>query len=293
MVRVFIEKDALQGDMISVIGEDAHHLRDVLRMREGETVLACAGDEWEYTCEIAAFSESEVALRVIDAQKPKKELPCKITLLQCLPKGDKMETVIQKAVELGASAIVPVASSRCVVKLDAKKAEAKTRRWNAIARSAAEQSKRMIIPEVSQVVSFAEVLAQRVSDLPYPQAGALRRPALAEPEPAPREAYVPLPVEGSASVPAEGTEGQKRTAPVLLMPYENAEGMEKTRKLLQSIEPGRDVYILIGPEGGFSDEEVTMAKEAGFETITLGKRILRTETAGLATLAMLIFVLEE
>ena len=204
-----------------------------------------------------------------------------------------METVIQKAVELGASAIVPVASSRCVVKLDAKKAEAKTRRWNAIARSAAEQSKRMVIPEVSQVLSLTEALELCVSDLPHPQAGALRRPALAEPEPAPREAYVPLPVEGSASVPAEGLEGQKRTPPVLLMPYENAEGMEKTRKLLQSIEPGRDVYILIGPEGGFSDEEVTMAKEAGFETITLGKRILRTETAGLATLAMLIFVLEE
>ena len=139
MIRVFVEKEQIDGSRILVTGEDAHHLRDVLRMRTGETVLASDG-EWEYVCGIGEISAEGVDLRITDVQKPGNELPSRIVLFQCLPKGDKMETVIQKAVELGAAEIVPVASSRCVVKLDAKRAAAKVQRWNAVARSAAEQA---------------------------------------------------------------------------------------------------------------------------------------------------------
>ena len=206
-------------------------------------ILVSCGDEWEYTCRIRSLSEEEVCADVEDAQKPGKELPSRITLFQCLPKGDKMETVIQKAVELGAAEIVPVASARCVVRLDAKKAAARVKRWNAIAESAAKQAKRMIIPAVHEVISFREAL-------------------------------------------------QYADAPVLLLPYENAEGMRGTRNLLASIEPGQPVAVMIGPEGGFDEAEVKEAEQAGFIPITLGKRILRTETAGMTILSILMYLLE-
>ena len=243
MQRIFIDEEQIAEQTIKVTGEDAHHLRDVLRMRAGEIVLACAQGAWEYTCEITELSKEAVVLRITDAQRPGKELPSKITLLQCLPKGDKMETVIQKAVELGATEIVPVSSRRCVVRLDEKKAAAKVARWNAIAKAAAEQAKRMVIPTVREVVSFSDALSL--------------------------------------------------TAPVLLMPYENETDITRTRRILQAITPGQEVAVLIGPEGGFAPEEAEAAVAAGFQTISLGKRILRTETAGMAALAVLAFLLEE
>ena len=232
------------------MGEDVRHIKNVLRMKPGEEILVSCGDDWEYTCEITALSEEEVRAAVTDAQKPGRELPSRITLFQCLPKGDKMETVIQKAVELGAAEIVPVSSARCVVRLDAKKAAARVKRWNAIAESAAKQAKRMIIPEVHEVIGFSAALRY-----------------------------------------AQALDTEK--APVLLIPYENAEGMGGTRKLLASIEPGRPVAVVIGPEGGFEETEIQEAVQAGFTPITLGKRILRTETAGMAVLSVLMYLLEE
>lgn len=245
MYRFFCEKSQIADGKVSITGEDVRHIRNVLRMRPGEIILVSCGDEWEYTCRITSLSEEEVCAEITDAQKPGKELPSRITLFQCLPKGDKMETVIQKAVELGAAEIVPVASKRCVVKLDAKKAAARVSRWNAIAESAAKQAKRMIIPEVHEILSFREALQ-----------------------------YAQIPDS------------------VLLIPYENAEGMQKTRTLLSAIAPGRPVAVLIGPEGGFDEEEVEEAERAGFQTITLGKRILRTETAGMTVLSILMYLLE-
>lgn len=245
MYRFFCEKSQIADGKVSITGEDVRHIRNVLRMRPGEIILVSCGDEWEYTCRITSLSEEEVCAEITDAQKPGKELPSRITLFQCLPKGDKMETVIQKAVELGAAEIVPVASKRCVVKLDAKKAAARVSRWNAIAESAAKQAKRMIIPEVHEILSFREALQ-----------------------------YAQIPDS------------------VLLIPYENAEGMQKTRTLLSAIAPGRPVAVLIGPEGGFDEAEVEEAERAGFQTITLGKRILRTETAGMTVLSILMYLLE-
>ena len=253
MQKVFLERNSIVDGELCITGGDAHHIRDVLRMRPGEQLLVSCGDEWEYTCEITESDKEEIRARVIDAQRPGKELPCRVTLLQCLPKGDKMETVIQKAVELGAAEIVPVASRRCVVKLDEKKAEARVRRWNTIAASAAAQAKRMIVPQVHAVLSLSEALR-------YARSGAIL----------PREEQ-----------------------PVLLLPYEHAEGMARTRQIVGGIRPGQPVAVLVGPEGGFDEEEVRQAREEGFEPITLGRRILRTETAGLATLSMLVYVLDE
>ena len=156
-----------------------------------------------------------------------------------------MDWIVQKAVELGVYGIVPMATRRSVVKLDRKKEEAKLRRWNAIAESAAKQSGRMIVPKVEPVVSFSH--------------GCL----------------------------------QMQKLDVGLIPYELTRGMEETRRTLARIRPGMEIGIMIGPEGGFDVEEVKEAVNAKICPITLGRRILRTETAGMAALAVLMFLLED
>lgn len=245
MYRFFVEKYQIHDGRVDITGEDVNHIRNVLRMRPGEEVLISTGDEWEYTCAIERLEEDRVILRVEDASRPGRELASKIWLFQCLPKSDKMETVIQKAVELGAYTVVPVASSRCVVKLDERRAAQKAVRWNAIAEAAAKQSKRLIIPEVRGVMRFRDAL----------------------------EAAADLDVK--------------------LIPYERQDGMEGTRKILNAIRPGQSAAVMIGPEGGFDDAEVQLAREHGFEPVTLGKRILRTETAGMTMLSILMYLLEQ
>lgn len=245
MYRFFVEKYQIHDGRVDITGEDVNHIRNVLRMRPGEEVLISTGDEWEYTCAIERLEEDRVILRVEDASRPGRELASKIWLFQCLPKSDKMETVIQKAVELGAYTVVPVASSRCVVKLDERRAAQKVVRWNAIAEAAAKQSKRLIIPEVRGVMRFRDAL----------------------------EAAADLDVK--------------------LIPYERQDGMEGTRKILNAIRPGQSAAVMIGPEGGFDDAEVQLAREHGFEPVTLGKRILRTETAGMTMLSILMYLLEQ
>nr|WP_027872305.1 16S rRNA (uracil(1498)-N(3))-methyltransferase [[Eubacterium] cellulosolvens] len=245
MYRFFTQREQIIDGKVHITGDDVNHIRNVLRMKKGETILISCGDEWEYTCRISELSEDEILADVTDAQKPGKELRSKIYLFQCLPKSDKMETVIQKAVELGAFAVVPVSSKRCIVKLDQKRAKQKVVRWNGIAESAAKQAKRMIIPAVHEITNFREALEMA------------------------------------------------KELDVKLIPYEMESGMNRTRELFASIEPGQSVAVLIGPEGGFDEAEVELAKEAGFSSITLGRRILRTETAGMTTLSILMYLLEQ
>lgn len=245
MHRFFVRPEQIREGKIEITGEDVRHIRQVLRMRPGEEVLISSGGDWEYTCRILSLEEEQVTAEILDAQKPGKELPSRLYLFQCLPKGDKMEWIIQKAVELGVYQIIPVASRRCVVKLEGKKAESRVARWNAVAASAAKQSKRMILPQVSPLRTFSQALEQ-----------------------------------------AEALD-------VRLIPYERAEGMEATRQLFGEIRPGQSVGILIGPEGGFDEEEVREAQQRGFCPVTLGKRILRTETAGMTALSVLMYLLEQ
>lgn len=183
-------------------------------------------------------------MHIVYSQEPEYELPCRIYLFQGLPKADKMELIIQKAVELGAYEIIPVETKRCVVKLDGRKSAKKTARWQQISESAAKQSKRMLIPNVHEVLTFREALKY-----------------------------------------AESMD-------VRLVPYELARGMQETKEILAGIEPGQSVGIFIGPEGGFEEKEIEAAIEGGAKPITLGRRILRTETAGLAILSVLMFQLE-
>ncbi|MBU5479692.1 16S rRNA (uracil(1498)-N(3))-methyltransferase [Blautia sp. MSJ-19] len=246
MQRFFVEPHQIDetAHQIHITGTDVNHISNVLRMKQGEEVWISDGGKKEYRCAIETFSQEEVLLHIIYAQEPDYELPSRIYLFQGLPKADKMELIIQKAVELGAYEVIPVETKRCVVKLDGKKAAKKVDRWQQIAESAAKQSKRMLIPNVHQVLTFKEALK-------YAESMDIR-----------------------------------------LIPYELAKGMQETKEILAAIEPGQSIGIFIGPEGGFEEKEVEAAISEGARPITLGKRILRTETAGLAILSVLMFQLE-
>lgn len=244
MYHFFSEHENIHDTYIDIKGSDVNHIKNVLRFQAGDKLLISSGDNIDYTCHITQISEDYIRADIDSVDECGKELPSKIYLFQGLPKADKMEFVIQKAVELGVHEVIPVAMSRSVVKLDAKKAETKVKRWNSISESAAKQSKRSIIPKVSEVLSFKEALLKAAD------------------------------------------------CDVKLLPYECAEGMKKTKEIVENIKPGQSIAVFIGPEGGFDCKELEIAAQAGCRIITLGKRILRTETAGMMIVSVLMYHLE-
>ena len=245
MHRFFAEPGQIGEKEIVITGADVNHIRNVLRMRADEEVLIADGQGAEYRCKLTDLGENEVRAQILWKLDGNAELASAITLFQGLPKSDKMDLIVQKCVELGVDRIVPVSTKRAVVKLDAKKEQTRLKRWNTISESAAKQSGRGVIPEVSGVMSFGKALEEA------------------------------------------------KKLDVLLIPYERAEHMTETRRVMGEIRPGQSVGIFIGPEGGFEESEVEEAVAAGAQAITLGRRILRTETAGLAVMAMLGYLLEE
>lgn len=247
MYRFFVEPEQLNGEHVTIYGKDYNHIHNVLRMKNGEEVLLSDGNGKEYLCRIEGFcvDEQKVILNIIDMFGSARELPTKITLFQGYPKGDKLEQIVQKAVELGVFEIVPVMMKRSVVKLDDKKACKKIERLNSVAESAAKQSKRGIIPEVKPVLSMKEAVDY-----------------------------------------AKGMD-------YVILPYEQAEGMEYSRQVINNAKGKDTVAVFIGPEGGFDSSEVEWIQSIGGKTITLGHRILRTETAGMAVLSLLMYLLED
>lgn len=247
MFQFFVDKSQIHESegLAYITGADVNHISHVLRMKPGEQFYVTDGErQGKYLCALKSVSAEQVVCDIVQNITDTMELPCEIVLYQGLPKADKMELIIQKAVELGASRIVPVETKRSVVKLDAKKAQVKISRWQGIAEAAAKQSKRDVIPVIGELTTLKEALKEAAD------------------------------------------------FEVSMMPYENAEGMAFTRKLLEGIQPGQRVAIFVGPEGGFDESEVEAALSMGTKPMTLGRRILRTETAGLAILSMLVYVLE-
>ena len=245
MNRFFVDFDGREFDKsIDITGEDVNHIKNVLRLKVNDEIIISDGRGRDYRCQISVMDHEKVVADILDVCDNFAELETGITLFQGFPKADKMEWIIQKTVELGVTRIVPVMTKRTVVKLDAKKADAKRKRWNAVSESAAKQSKRSLIPEVAPLMTYKEAVKE-----------------------------------------AAGYD-------MVLLPYESADGIRKTRELLASVKPGTDIAVFIGPEGGFEDEEVELARENGAEIVTLGKRILRTETAGLCMLSALMLQLE-
>lgn len=245
MYRFFVPPSQIQDKRIVITGGDFNHIKNVLRMKIGEEIAVSNGvDSREYRCGIETYTEDEVICTLRFIKEDGVELPSKIYLFQGLPKADKMELIIQKAVELGVYEVIPVAAKRCVVKLDDKKAAAKRSRWQGIAEAAAKQSRRGVIPVVREVMSMGEAVR-------YAQ-----------------------------------------NMDVKFIPYELAQDMAHTKELIGAVKPGGCIAVFIGPEGGFEESEVQEALQEGIEPITLGRRILRTETAGLTVLSWLMYQLE-
>ena len=246
MYQFFVEPCQISDKTVRIEGQDVNHIKNVLRMKIGEELSVSNGvDGKEYRCGIVTMDEECITCELRFVKEDGVELPSDVYLFQGLPKADKMELIIQKAVELGVYAVVPVATKRCVVKLDDKKAKQKIARWQSISEAAAKQSKRRIVPEVKDVMSFKEALS-----------------------------FV-------------------KEFEVKLIPYELAEDMGKTKEIIGNLQPGQKAAIFIGPEGGFEEAEIEAAILNGVEPITLGKRILRTETAGFTVLSWVMYQLEQ
>ena len=169
MARFFLSREAmnLEAGSIPITGDDAHHIAFSLRMAVGDALTVCDMQKTEYRCIIESIRPELVVLKITETVENHTELPIAVHLYQSLPKGDKMDTIVQKAVELGAASVTPVASARCIMKLDAKSAEKKVARWQKIAEEAAKQSGRGCVPVVHMPISFAEAVARgRETELP-------------------------------------------------------------------------------------------------------------------------------
>ncbi len=241
----YIEKEQICGDCIEVIGEDVNHIKNVLRRTVGDEITLCDGNGFFYKCSICELSNQGIKTKILEQKEATTELPGRVYLFQGLPKKDKMELIIQKAVELGVYEVIPVSTKFCVAKIeDDKKEKKKKERWQTISMTAAKQSGRGMIPSIHSLISFKEAIAIM------------------------------------------------KELDVGLMPYENAKGMIESKKQVEEAAKQKSIGIIIGPEGGFSEEEVAFAREAGIKPVTLGSRILRTETAGFTMLSLLMFEME-
>ena len=248
MSRFFVSPEDIGQDLIIMKNaDDLHHMLKVLRLKEGDEVDISDGAQWEYRARIESLDREEAELRILDKQAFAAEPSVRVTLFQGIPKQGKMETIVQKCVELGVHRIVPVFMDRTVV-VDRGKFGKKVERWNKVSAEAVKQCRRGIIPEVSEAVRMEDLLADRDLSCEYD---------------------------------------------LVLFAYENETGTTIKDALQQADKSAlQDVAVLIGPEGGFSDEEAAAITTGGGVPVSLGRTILRTETAGMAALAMIMYELE-
>ncbi len=246
MRRFFVAPEAVQDNVVYFDAELARHMGKVLRLSAGEQVTVCTGDGAAYLVELEQFSKDEVLGCVLEQMDNLKETDLEVVLYQGMPKGDKLELIIQKCTELGISAVVPVETDRSVVHLDGAKAGKKLERWQKIAQEASQQSKRVQVPTVGPYYNWKQFLQQ-------------------------------LSKEGG-----------------LTIVFWEDEQTQSLKDLLrsQANKPQR-INLIVGPEGGLSEEEVAQLRELGAVSASLGKRILRTETAGMAGLSMIMYEYDE
>ena len=245
MSRFFVEPSQVSDDgIITIAGTDVKHMKDVLRMNKGDKFTVCDSTGTEYSCSLEAFRDGEAVCVILDKQAGDTEPRTPCTLLQGIPKGDKMELIIQKNIELGVNRIIPVMMERSVVRFNNEKdKDKKWERWNRIALEASKQCGRLSVPVVEKPASL-KVAISMVED-----------------------------------------------AELKMVPYENEEDL-RLKSLLRDKNPSSIAFI-IGPEGGFAGSEIELLKEASFTTVSLGKRILRTETAGFAVMSAVRYELED
>lgn len=246
MPRFFIKENQIKNNKITIIGEDVNHIKNVIRKQIGDIIEICNQDnEKSYKCEIEKIEEKQITTKIIEELKA-QESNIKVDIFQGLPKAEKMELIIQKSVELGANAIIPVNMKRCVVKLDSKSEEKKIERWQKISESAAKQCGRNNIPEVKHLVNIKDI-CNKIKDYD-----------------------------------------------AMIVAYENEKENTLKQELtkLKNKQKNLKIGIVIGPEGGLEENDVKLLKESGAKIITLGHRILRTETVALNMLSIIMYELE-
>lgn len=236
MPRFFVGENQIADNKITIVGQDVKHIKNVLRMAVGQNVDICDDKGRKYACEIENIAKEEITVKILSCNEQGNEPGIPVTILQGVPKGEKMELIIQKNVELGITKIVPVIMERCVVKFQNQQdKEKKAARWNKIAMEAAKQCGRSIIPKVLVPENLSKVIAELPQD-------------------------------------------------ALLITASENEKTVSLKEILQKEKP-REIYFIIGPEGGIAASEEECLKNAGFNSVSLGPRILRTETAGFALLS--------
>ncbi len=265
MHRFYVDGCSESDKQIKITGEDVNHILNVLRLGVNDEITVSDGSSRDFQCRITQCNtdgEPFILANIIDIFDNNSELSADIYLFQGVPKGDKMELIIQKCVELGVHSIVPVMMERTIVKLDDKKKEKKIARYNAISEAAAKQSRRGIIPKVMPYMSMNEAISFAESQMDY-----------------------------------------------ILFPYEFAEGMDGSRAIIDQLvkevfdeknikkdnssdDINKSIAVFIGPEGGFADSEAKQLEDIGAKTMSLGHRILRTETAGMTVMSILSFMLD-
>ncbi len=243
MARFFVSENSIKQNCAVISGPDVKHIDRVLRLRPGDVIGISTGNGREFEARIREITNREVVCDIIAEKETSPEPPVKVTLFQGLPKGDKMELVIQKGTELGVACIAPIVCERTVVKLDTAKAGARQVRWQRVAEEAAKQSRRTVVPKVLEPLTFETALGQ-------------------------------LGAEVMAVMPWE----EEHTSGIgyVLKNYKGAK---------------HEVAIFIGPEGGFSKREAETARARGVFPVSLGPRIMRTETAGIVAVALVLYEL--
>ena len=239
MRRLFIDEPLKEE--ITITGQDAHHLGYALRARVGQRYVVADVNGEVAEMEISSFTAETVKMKLIARLPADTESPIELTLAMCLPKADKMDFIVQKATELGATAVQPLKSANCVVKYDAKKAAARQEKWQRVADEAGKQCARTVIPVVAPVRELTDWLT-------------------------------------------ETGEAVARGDILGIMCYEAEDELPLSRVLQEAT--AQRYAVLIGPEGGFSLAEADAARAAGFKTVTLGKRILKAETAAIAAMTI-------
>lgn len=240
MHRFFADRSQFSENTVRLEGDDVKHISRVLRLRCGDKISVCNKESQDFVCTLSEIGKDYALAQIEESMANGNESELCVTLYQGLPKGDKMDYIIQKSVELGAVRIVPVVMKRTVVK--PKSADGKTDRWNRISEEAAKQCIRGIIPKVESPISFEEML------------------------------------------------GELEKGGLSILPYEN-ERQTKLKDILTQNKTAKNINIIIGPEGGFEEEEVATCLSKGVHAVTLGPRIMRCETAPLAAISAVMYEL--
>lgn len=252
-MKLIVGSENINSHHLSITGDQARHLALVLRVKPDDCITVLDGNGYQYECRISSVHKKEVTAEVIEKSRRSAESDLNITLVQGLPKGDKMDFIIQKSTELGVQKIIPVITERSQVR-HTKKVE----RWRKIAFSAAQQSGRNSVPDIAGPITLDEFLSRLIA----PEVQSL--------------------IENIK-------EGEPDSASRIIL----SEGLKERnlKKILSRMKGARGILLLVGPEGGFSAEEVSMAVEKGFTEVSLGPRILRTETAPIAAISIIQYEL--